>query len=222
MKHDQGQFHEHPLPEGERVIWQGRPSFKGLALRSFHIREAGVLLGLFAIWKFSSVSSQGHSVHDAAIAASWVVAPGLGGVALLALLAWLFRRATNYTITSKRIVLQFGVALPMTMNIPLGKVGNAALKRFGDGSGNLSLQLIDSDRVSYVLLWPHIRGWRLRAPEPTMKSVPDATDVAAKLAEALAAQSGGSAVRRDVAGADLAKAGASSGSMPNSPSPAAA
>ncbi len=31
-----------PLPAGERVIWQGKPSFKGLALRSYHIREDAI------------------------------------------------------------------------------------------------------------------------------------------------------------------------------------
>ena len=115
-----------------------------------------------------------------------------GGV--LAGLAWLFRRAACYTITSKRVLFQFGVALPMTMNIPLVKVGNAALKTYRDGSGDIPLQLSDNDRVSYLLLWPHIRPWRLRAPEPMLNSIPDAARVAAKLAEVLTGQPGPSAI----------------------------
>ena len=38
-----------PLPVGERVIWQGKPTFKGLALRSFHIREVAIYFGLLLV-----------------------------------------------------------------------------------------------------------------------------------------------------------------------------
>ena len=61
---------------------------------------------------------------------------------MLAGLAWLFRRAACYTITSKRVLFQFGVALPMTMNIPLGKIANAALKTYRDGSGDIPLTAV--------------------------------------------------------------------------------
>jgi hypothetical protein len=183
-----------PLPEGERVIWQGKPTFKGLALRSFHIREVLIYLVLLVAWKTWSSWSSGQPIGEAAASALPLAILTLGGIALLAVLAWLFRRATCYTITSKRVLVQTGVALPLTMNIPLGKIGNAALRTNRDGSGDIPLQLVDSDRVSYVLLWPHIRPWRLRQPEPMMVSVPDAATVAAKLAEALKGQHDHSAV----------------------------
>ncbi|MBB5049732.1 hypothetical protein HNR60_004516 [Rhodopseudomonas rhenobacensis] len=195
MKQDPSQLHElsSPLPEGERVIWQGKPTFKGLAVRSFHIREAGIYVGLFLAWKLWSYWSNGMATSDMVGSTVALLVPCLGGMALLALLAWLFRRATTYTITSKRVLLQFGVALPMSMTIPLSKIANVDLRTNGDGSGDIPLQLADTKRVSYVLLWPHIRPWRLRAPEPMLNSVPEAASVAAKLAEALAGQPGPSA-----------------------------
>ena len=48
-----------PLPVGERVIWQGKPTFKGLALRSFHIREVAIYFGLLLAWRLWSNWSQG-------------------------------------------------------------------------------------------------------------------------------------------------------------------
>ena len=56
MKQDFDQFKElpAPLPVGERVIWQGKPSFKGLALRSFHIREVAIYFGLLMVWRLWS------------------------------------------------------------------------------------------------------------------------------------------------------------------------
>ena len=45
-----------PLPVGERVIWQGKPTFKGLALRSFHIREVAIYFGLLLAWRLWSTA----------------------------------------------------------------------------------------------------------------------------------------------------------------------
>jgi hypothetical protein len=117
----------------------------------------------------------------------WILVLGLGGIGLLLLLAWLFRRATAYTLTDKRVLFQFGAALPMSMNIPLSKIASVDLKTRRDGTGEISIKVIDTKRVSYILLWPHIRPWRLNSPEPTFVSIPDAAAVAAKFAEALAA-----------------------------------
>jgi hypothetical protein len=189
MTQDRNQLHElpEPLPDGERVIWQGRPTLKGLALRSFHVREAGIYVGLLLAWKGWSSWSAGAPAADIAAALSWFSLLGLGGIGLLVFLAWLFRRASCYTLTNRRILFQFGAALPMSMNVPLTKIANVDLKRRRDGSGDLAIRVIDTKRVPFVMLWPHIRPWHLTAPEPTMVSVPDAAAVAAQLAEALKA-----------------------------------
>lgn len=201
MKQDHRQFSDAtfrqlpaPLPSGERVIWQGKPAYAGLALRAFHIREVAVYFGLLLVWRLWSNWSAGVPAAEAAVSALWLIAPAVSAIAVLAGLAWLFRRAACYTITSKRVLFQFGVALPMTMNVPLGKIVGASLKSYRDGSGDIPLRLGADDRVSYPLLWPHIRPWRLGAPEPMLNSIPDAAGVAAKLAEALAGQPGPSAI----------------------------
>ncbi|MEX7194519.1 hypothetical protein AB2C30_32370, partial [Pseudomonas aeruginosa] len=61
MKQDHHQFESTqfkelpaPLPVGERVIWQGKPSLKGLALRSFHIREVAIYFGVLLAWRLWS------------------------------------------------------------------------------------------------------------------------------------------------------------------------
>jgi hypothetical protein len=104
------------------------------------------------------------------------------------------------------------------MNIPLSRIANAALKTYRDGSGDIPLRVSDDKRVSYLLLWPHIRPWGLRAPEPMLNAIPDAAAVAAKLAEALAGQPGPPAI-------SLAQSGASDfepGTLPHSPDTVAA
>ena len=199
------------------MIWQGKPTYKGLALRSFHIREVLIYLVLLVSWKSWSGWSSGQPIGEAVASALPLAILTLGGISLLAVLAWLFRRATCYTITSKRILLQTGVALPLTMNIPLGKIANAALRTNRDGSGDIPLQLADTPRVSYVLLWPPIRPWRMRAPEPMLTSVPDVANVAAKLAEALKGQHDLS----EISLVKLANSGPASGPLPSSTTVAA-
>ncbi|WP_425993062.1 photosynthetic complex putative assembly protein PuhB [Afipia sp. DC4300-2b1] len=196
MKHDPGQFQKlpSPLPAGERVVWQGRPTFKGLALRAFHIREVGIYFGLLLMWRLWSNWSNGASLSEATTSALWLIAPAISGIAILAVLAWLFRRSSCYTITNRHVLLHFGVALPITMTIPLTKIASAALRTYRDGSGDIPLKLADHDRASYLLLWPHIRPWRLRLSEPMLRSVPDAALVAARLAEVLSGQPGPVAV----------------------------
>lgn len=220
MKQDFNQFKElpAPLPVGERVIWQGKPSLKGLALRSFHIREVAIYFGLLLMWRLWSNWSHGMPTGEAATSALWLIVPAIIAIAVLAGLAWLFQRAACYTITSKRVLFQFGVALPMTMNIPLNKIANAALKTYRDGSGDIPLQVSENKRVSYILLWPHVRPWRLSTPEPMLRAIPDAAVVAAKLSEALGGQPAPAAIALSAASSRNLISGVSA----QSPSTAAA
>lgn len=138
-------------------------------------------------WRLWSNAASGMPAGEALMAAAWLVVPAILAVAVLSALAWAFARAALYTVTSKRVVLQFGVALPMTLNIPLDKISGAALKSYRDGSGDIPLTL-NENKASFLLLWPHARPWQLSAAQPMLRAVPDAAHVAAKLAEALSGQ----------------------------------
>ncbi|OHV16491.1 phosphopantetheine adenylyltransferase, partial [Methylorubrum extorquens] len=118
---------------------------------------------------------------------------GLAALGLLSLLAWLVHRTTVYTLTDRRMVLHVGIALPITLNLPLTRIESADLRLFPDGTGDLPLRLPPGERVAYLHLWPHARPWRVSRPEPMLRSVPAARSVVALLAPALAAQTEGSA-----------------------------
>ena len=191
MKHDISQFGKLPaaLPAGERLIWQGGPCVHGLAWRAFHVRELPLYFGAFLVWRLWSLHASGAPFADYAWATVATVGPALLSALVLYGLAWLFARAATYTVTSKRVLLQFGVALPMTMNVPLSKIEAAALKTYRDGSGDIPLKLV-GERVSHLLLWPHVRPWKLVVSEPMLRAVPEAARAAAKLNEALTGQPG--------------------------------
>ena len=77
----------------------------------------------------------------------------------------------------------------MTLNVPFGQVGSAGLKVWGDGTGDLPLSVISDERLGFLLLWPHVRPWRLKQVEPMLRSVPEPEKVADILSGALLAAS---------------------------------
>jgi hypothetical protein len=176
-----------PLPAGERILWRGAPTWRGVLVQVFHLRPVVAWFAGTATLFGIAAAAQGG-----AVSALGVVAPtlliGAGGIALLTLLAWLVHRTTVYTITDRRVVMHVGIALPITLNLPHARTEGAGLHLFPDGSGDIPLQLPPGERIAYLHLWPHARPWRVSRPEPMLRSVPEARAVAELLVGALATQ----------------------------------
>jgi hypothetical protein len=175
------------LPEGEHVLWRGSPGWWPLARQALWARAVAIYFAILVAWRVVDGLAAGKALPEIALGAGWIAAVGIIGVALLTGLAWFQARATIYTITDKRVVLRFGVALPLTVNLPFKMIEGADLKTHGDGTGDISLRLMPPEKVSYVLLWPHVRPWAFSAPEPTIRAVSEPEAVAAVLADALVA-----------------------------------
>jgi hypothetical protein len=176
-----------PLPEGERVLWQGAPDWRSLARRAFHVRKLALYFGVLVLWGIASGLADDQPARAAAASALWSTTLALVGLGVLAGLAWAIARTTTYAITSSRVVMRIGVALPMTVNLPLRLLDGAAMKAYSDGTGDIPLALSGDDRIAWLHLWPHVRPWRLARPQPMLRAVPDAARVARILAEATAA-----------------------------------
>jgi hypothetical protein len=195
------------LPPGERILWQGSPRWQALAVHAFHARKVAVYFGLLVAWRIAAGLAEGEAVAQCGRGVAVLIAIGAAGVGLLTLLAWLNSRAAVYTITNRRVAMRFGVALPMIVNVPYRIIDAAALRLFADGSGDVPLTLNTRDRIAWLHLWPHVRPWRLRRPEPALRAVPQAPHVAKLLADALAASAGGGAVPVEVHSATPARDG---------------
>lgn len=182
-------FEELVLPAGERLIWQGRPSAGAVALRVFHMRFVVAYFALLFAARVAFGAFEQQPWHDVFASASRVAIPLAIVVALLGGLAFLYSRTTRYSVTNRRVLLQFGAVLPMTLNIPFGQIASAGVKRYSDGSGDLPLTVISDQRLAFLLLWPHVRPWRFTRVEPMLRGVPDASRVADVLAQALRAAS---------------------------------
>jgi Bacterial PH domain len=176
------------LPAGERVLWKGAPTVMGLAVRVLHVRKVALYFLALAAWKGLSASASGVGMAEASGRAAFIVLLGGAAIGILSLIAWGYARTTIYTLTNKRLLIRSGIALPATINLPFTRIDGASLRLFGDGAGDIPLKPNAAERVPAVLLWPHMRPWRLKRPEPMLRSVPDAVHVAALLTAALKGQ----------------------------------
>jgi hypothetical protein len=173
------------LPEGEHILWQGGPKWTALAVRALHVRAVAIYFALLAVWFAGAAMMDGASALTAAAVAARVLAGAAAALALLGALAFFLARAAFYTITNRRVVMRFGIALPMILNIPYRQIKSADLKVYRDGTGDIPLTVTGPQRQSMVVLWPHVRPWHTVEPQPMLRCVPDASRVAEILATAI-------------------------------------
>jgi hypothetical protein len=181
---------DEPLPDGERLLWQGAPRWQSLFVHAFHGRKLAVYFGALLLLRAAFAVADGASLGGALIAAAWLLP--LAGVALgvVALLAWLSARTTIYAITDRRIVMRIGIVLTLTLNVPFRQVEAASVRGYADGTGDLPFEYGGDTYVAWLHLWPHVRPWRIARVQPMLRAVADAPRVAELLSRALAEHAG--------------------------------
>lgn len=176
-----------PLPPGEHLVWQGQPNWRVLARKAFLGDWVAIYFGLLMLWRFGEGMIEGAGLLASLGFVLWVVPVAVAALAVIALLAWASADSTVYTITTRRVAMRIGVALPMTINVPFRRVVSADLKPLPGGCGDISFALSGREKVAYLALWPHARPWHFGQPQPMMRAVPEAATVARTLAGTLAA-----------------------------------
>jgi hypothetical protein len=185
-------------PQGELILWQGRPDPWALARDAYKLRWFAVYFSLIVIWRAGGAWADGGLSLALAIGLPYLVL-GLVGLAIIYGLAWVQARSTTYTLTTARVVMRIGAALPVTFNIPFAQVGAASLDLRRDGTGTIALDTTGETRISVLVAWPHIRPGHWKKTQPALRSIPDAGTVARMLAEAAEARLTQPVVVRDPA-----------------------
>lgn len=178
------------MAKDERIVWQGAPTWRGFALHALHLRAVSFYFLAILAWRFGAEFMATGSVAAGAVSAAWAFALAVPVLGFLALYARMVARSTRYTVTTRRVVLRIGVALPMTVTIPVDLIESVNLRGEADGSGDVTLGVLPDRRLSYTVLWPHARPWRFSRPEAALRSVPQAEAVAGVIASMLARQAG--------------------------------
>ncbi len=173
------------LPAGERMLWQGSPRWQDMAAHAFHVRKVAVYFATITLFTVIFRLADGETLLEAAKPILWYLPLTLVAVGILSGLAWASARTTIYTITNKRLVLRIGIALPISLNLPFAMIESAGLRMYRSGAGDIPVALKGEDRVAWLILWPHVRPFRLKHPEPMLRAIPDALKVATLLGDAL-------------------------------------
>lgn len=170
-------------PAGEIILWQGRPQTWALAREALSLYWILGYFALLAVWRVGVSSVELGFVGALPQAVPFVILGAATG-AILLLVAWAQARAAVYTITTHRVAMRVGAALTVTLNLPFTRIAAANLDLRRSGTGTIALTTTGEAKLSYLVLWPHVRPWRMKTPEPALRCIPDAERVAQILAEA--------------------------------------
>lgn len=183
------------LPEGERILWQGAPTWRYMARYVFRVYWLATYFAAFVLLRGVFALDDGASMTEAMLSGLAVVPVALLGLGIVVLLAWAHARTTRYTLTTRRLVLRYGIALPALVNLPFRAIVSASFRARKNGEGDLPVQVRGNPKgsedsgpaygPSYIQLWPHARPGRITYPEPMLRGVPDVAEVARQFAEAL-------------------------------------
>lgn len=170
------------LAPGETLLWEGRPSGLGIAIRAFPLPIVAAYFAVLAGLDLVEAQAGRATLSAAAMP----LATGLATIAILFGLAAIVARTTRYLVTTERVILRYGAVLPRSLAIPFRQIAALDVSLSRGGRGEISLALRRTTRIPYLKLWPHARPWRLRHPEVMLRDIPDAGPLATRLARWLA------------------------------------
>ncbi len=171
-----------PLPADERLIWQGAPQWRQVAVHVFHVRTLAMYFAAMMALQATYLLGEPERHVVKPLLLSLVLS--VMALSILSLMAWLTARTALYTLTNKRVVMRIGVVLTLTFNLPLRMLSGASLKIHQDGTGDIALRLAGDDHIAWLNLWPHARPWVLRHPEPSLRCISDVATVGERVLQA--------------------------------------
>ena len=172
--------------EDEKILWQGSPKWRSLAVHLCHVRSVTIYFAVLMLWRIAVAYSDGKPMKDALEIDAWLAAL-LGIVMTMAItFAILVARTTIYTVTTRRVVLRYGIAFTKAVNVPLRLIKSAGIRMHANGTADVALTLTGPDKIAYLILWPHARPWCFSLPEPMLRAISEPQQVADALKTALA------------------------------------
>ena len=173
-------------PEGETILWQGRPDWWALAVSATNLYWVMGYFVFLAAWRFVSIVDTMPLARAVVLSIPFLIL-GLIVCALFVLFAVIQARSTVYTVTNRRVAMRIGAALTVTLNLPYTQIRNASLRKGPRGTGTVAFEVPGDVRLGYLTCWPHVRPWAVPA-QPALRCIPEAGRVAAMISEAAEAR----------------------------------
>ena len=174
------------IPEGESILWKGKPSFWGFSWYFF-----GLKLLAFYLIILSVVFAARLTVTDFFTAFVVDFLPFLlSGILtsfILMALAKIQSQSSVYIITENRVIIKSGAALSFLISMPFKKIKAVNLQKRKGSLGTISFELNSGKRVPYVSCWPSVRPWRFKNTEPAFSCIENVDEVATILRKSVMA-----------------------------------
>ncbi len=187
-------------PEGERILWQGRPAWWQLTWESLSVPWIAGYFVFLALWRFGAVFDLMPFGQAVGASVPFLILGALV-IAGLMIVGFVQARSTMYTVTNKRIAMRIGAALTVTLNLPYTQVKNASLSLRKNGTGTIAIEPSSEMPLGYAMCWPHVRPWYIRNTQPALRCIPEAEKVARMIADSAEARVSMPQVKRNDVGA---------------------
>ena len=158
------------IPVEEKLLWSGRPDWRGLAYQSFGLKYLILYFiggALYAISKMDRVFSLDIFLMSFY---PYFLSGLLAGIVLSAI-AYFQAINISYVITEKRVIIRSGAALIFLLNAPFKKISSIDKQKLRNGMVNISFTTISRKRIPYLSCWPSVKPWSIFNPKPAFRCI---------------------------------------------------
>jgi len=165
------------IPNGESILWKGRPSLWGFSWNLFGLKWITLYLSMLSI---VSVARFFASDFYTAFYVDFLpfFLSGIFASIILIGLAATQTYSTVYIITENRVIIKTGAALSFLISMPFKKIKEVNLQKRGASIGTISFELFSKKRVPYISCWPSVRPWKFKKTQPAFSCVRSVEEVA--------------------------------------------
>ena len=165
------------IPNGESILWKGRPSLWGFSWNLFGLKWITLYLSMLSI---VSVARFYASDFYTAFYVDFLpfFLSGIFASIILIGLAATQTYSTVYIITENRVIIKTGAALSFLISMPFKKIKEVNLQKRGASIGTISFELLSEKRVPYISCWPSVRPWKFKRTQPAFSCIGSVDEVA--------------------------------------------
>ena len=165
------------IPNGESILWKGRPSLWGFSWNLFGLKWITLYLSMLSIVSVARFFASDFYTAFYVDFLPFFLSGIFASIILIGLSATQ-TYSTVYIITENRVIIKTGAALSFLISMPFKKIKEVNLQKRGASIGTISFELLSEKRVPYISCWPSVRPWKFKRTQPAFSCIGSVDEVA--------------------------------------------
>ena len=165
------------IPNGESILWKGRPSLWGFSWNLFGLKWITLYLSMLSIVSVARIFASDFYTAFYVDFLPFFLSGIFASIILIGLAATQ-TYSTVYIITENRVIIKTGAALSFLISMPFKKIKEVNLQKRGVSIGTISFELLSEKRVPYISCWPSVRPWKFKRTQPAFSCIGSVDEVA--------------------------------------------